>query len=92
MKHDINILNVLSGMYILKHVIQIKGITLFFSFFFNFERKLIMEEAIQFLQAKISDLYELLNHVAAKEYFVEGKLIVEKINSLEYAIEVLRNH
>jgi hypothetical protein len=49
-----------------------------------------MEEAIQFLQEKVSGFYEVLHQMAAKEYFVEGKLMVEKINSLEYAIEVLK--
>lgn len=50
-----------------------------------------MEEAIHLLQVKISSLYDILNQMAAKEYFVEGKSIVEKINSLEYAIEILKN-
>jgi len=37
-----------------------------------------MEEAIQFLQEKVSDFYVVLHQMAAKEYFAEGKIIVEK--------------
>lgn len=50
-----------------------------------------MEEAIQFLQEKVSGFYEVLTQMAATEYFVESKSIIEKIDALEYAIEVLRN-
>jgi hypothetical protein len=50
-----------------------------------------MEVAIQFLQEKVSGFYEVLSQMAANEYFVESKSVVDKINALEYAIEVLRN-
>ena len=37
-----------------------------------------MEEAIHFLQEKGSGFYEVLSQMAANEYFVESKSIVEK--------------
>ena len=52
------------------HSMLFKEYSSFFSFFSKFERKLCKEEAIQFLQEKVSGFYEVLNQIAANEYFV----------------------